>query len=187
MEKINKFTALHRALHWLTALAITVLFLTGFLRMTWMNRHKIAEIIASTTDELSKDQMNSIAKAIREPMWEWHVIFAYLMITVVAVRLIYMIVKGIRFPNPFDSKISIGDRFQGLSYAFFYLLVIGSALTGICLKFKFFDEFHKQIEGVHKLGLYLYPIFIVIHLIGIYISEHSNKRGIVSKMIGGEK
>ncbi|MBW7870283.1 MAG: cytochrome b/b6 domain-containing protein [Flavobacteriia bacterium] len=187
MEKTEKFTALHRALHWLTALAITVLFLTGFLRMTWMDKKKVAEIIASKTDALSGDEMISIAKAVREPMWEWHVIFAYVMITVFAARLIYMAVKGIRFPNPFDSKISIGERFQGISYVYFYFLVAGSVLTGICLKFGFFDEFHKQIEGVHKWGLYLYPIFFLIHFVGIAIGEHGNKRGVVSKMIGGEK
>lgn len=187
MKTENKFTPLHRNLHWLTALGITVLFLTGFLRMTWMDKHKVADIIASKTDALSQEQMISIAKAIREPMWEWHVIFAYLVFAAIAIRLVYMAVKGIRFPNPFDSKNPMKERIQGFAYVYFYFITVAAALTGICLKFGIFDQFHGQIEGVHKWGLYLYPIFFLIHFVGIAIGEHGSKRGVVSKMIGGEK
>jgi len=187
MKTENKFTPLHRILHWLMAFGISVLFLTGFLRMTWMDKHKIADTIASKTDALSQALMTSIAVAIREPMWEWHVIFAYLIFAVIAVRLVYMAVEGIRFPSPFDSKNSLKERFQGSAYIYFYFITIASAATGICLKYGFFDEFHKQIEGVHKWGLYLYPIFIIIHLMGVVIGEHKTNKGVVSKIISGER
>lgn len=39
------FTLIHRILHWIMALAMPVLFLTGFLRMNWMNKNHIAGII----------------------------------------------------------------------------------------------------------------------------------------------
>lgn len=186
MESTKKFTPLHRIIHWVMVLAMFVLYLTGFLRMTWMDKNQVADIIATKTDALDRDQMISVAKAIRAPMWEWHVIFAYVMIIAIVARLVYMAMKGIKFPNPFDSKNSVKERFQGASYLYFYFLVLVSGITGVCLKFGFFDEFHKDIEGVHKWGLYLYPIFIFIHIGGVVLDEIRNKNGIVSKMIGGE-
>src|SRR5690606_5409742 len=103
METKNKFSPLHRILHWVMAMAMPVLFITGFLRMYWMNKDGMVSIIQSKTEAtpLSKEQMVSIAKAIREPMWQWHEVFAHIMIISFVIRIVYMIVKGIRFPNPF--------------------------------------------------------------------------------------
>lgn len=151
-----------------------------------MDKHKVADIIAANTDALSQDQMIEVAKAIREPMWEWHIIFAYVMIVAFLIRIVYMQLKGIRFPNPFSNKNSVKERFHGAAYIYFYFLVAVSAFTGICLKFGLLDGLHKDIEGIHKWGLYLYPLFIVIHIAGVVVDEVKNKNGIVSKMIGGD-
>ncbi len=188
MKTQNKYTLLHRLLHWTMALALPLLFITGFLRMYWMNKHHTVDVIKSKipASTLSNDQMVDIAKTIREPMWEWHIIFAYVMIFAFLIRIVYMIVKGIRFPNPFRSKISIKERFQGLTYIYFYLFVLISAVTGILIHKHFFEQWKDGIETVHKLGIYWFPIFILLHLVGILIAEHSNKKGIVSKMIGGK-
>lgn len=186
MKTKNKFTALHRLIHWVMALAMFVLLITGFLRMNWMDKRKIAEIIGSKTDALTKDEMFSIAKAIREPMWDWHVIFAFVMIAAILIRFIYILKGGIRFPNPFNSKNSLKDRIHGFSYIYFYLIVAVAGFTGICLKYELFGDFHERIEETHKLGLYLFPVFILIHIAGVVIEEHTKKSAVVSKMIGGE-
>ncbi len=188
MEKLNKFTALHRILHWAMALAMPVLFVTGFLRMHWMNKNQIVSVITSKTEAnpLAKEQMVAIAKAIREPMWQWHEIFAKVMIISFVIRIIYMLVKGIRFPNPFKSNTSLKERLQGLSYVYFYVFVFISAFTGICIEKDFLEQWKDSIEMVHKWGIYWFPIFIVLHIGGIVIAENSNKKGISSKMIGGD-
>lgn len=187
MEKKNKFTALHRLLHWVSALAMSVLFITGFLRMYWMNKnHMVSVIETKVGTAIPKEQMTDIAKTIREPMWEWHEIFAYVMIVAFIARIIYMIVKGIRFPNPFKKNIGMKERLQGFTYVYFYVFVFISASTGICLEKGFFSQWGDNIEMIHKWGIYWFPIFIVLHLGGLLIAEHSSKKGIVSKMIGGE-
>lgn len=188
MEKQNKFTVLHRILHWTMAMAMPVLFITGFLRMYWMNKDGMVSIIQSKTEAtpLSKEQMVSIAKAIREPMWQWHEVFAHIMIISFVIRIVYMIVKGIRFPNPFKSNSSFKERLQGLTYVYFYVFVFISAFTGICIEKGFLEQWKHSIETVHKWGIYWFPIFIVLHIVGLVIAEHSNKKGIVSKMIGGD-
>lgn len=187
MEKKNKFTGFHRLLHWIMALAMPILFITGFLRMYWMNKHHIVSVIESKVGAaIPKEQMTDIAKAIREPMWQWHELFAHVMIFSFIARIIYMIVKGIRFPNPFKKNTALKERLQGFTYVYFYVFVFISASTGICINKGFFPEWGDSIEMVHKWGVYWFPIFIVLHLVGIVIAEHSNKKGIVSKMIGGE-
>lgn len=188
MEENKKFTVIHRLLHWLIALAMPVLFITGFLRMYWMNKNGMVEVIESKTaaTPLSKDVMSDIASSIRHPMWEWHELFANVMIFAFVARILYMIFKGVRFPNPFNSSLVLKERLQGFVYIYFYVFVFISAFTGVCIEKGFFDSYHEEIEMVHKWGLYWFPIFIVLHLAGIVIAEYSAKKGIASKMIGGD-
>ena len=186
MKSQQKFTIFHRLLHWIMAFAMPVLFITGFLRMYWMNKNHIAGIIESKTSAIPKEQMTEIAKSIREPMWQWHEVFAHIMIFSFLARIIYMWVKGIRFPNPFKSNQPLKERLQGFTYVYFYLFVFISAVTGICIEKRFFPQWKEGIETVHKWGIYWFPIFILLHLAGIVIAEFSNKKGITSKMIGGD-
>lgn len=187
MKENNKFSILHRILHWTIAIAMPILFITGFLRMYWMNKNGIVSIIESKTasSPLSKEVMSDIAKTIREPMWEWHEIFANVMVAAFSIRIIYMLIKGIRFPNPFNKISTLKEKLQGFVYLYFYIFVFISAFTGICIQYEFLTAYEDQIEMVHKWGLYWFPIFIILHLAGIVIAENSNKKGIASKMIGG--
>lgn len=188
MKEEQKYTVIHRVLHWIMALAMPIMFITGFLRMYWLNKNGMVSIIESKTaaSPLSKDVVTDIAKTIRAPMWEWHEIFANVVIITFIARIIYMITKGIRFPNPFNQTLVLKERLQGFIYIYFYAFVFISAITGVCIEKGFFDNYHEEIEMIHKWGLYWFPIFIVLHLAGIAIAENTSKKGITSKMIGGE-
>ena len=188
MEGNQKFTIIHRVLHWTIALVMPVLFITGFLRMFWLNKNGMVSIIESKTaaSPLPKDVMTDIAKTIRAPMWEWHELFANIMVVAFIARIIYMIVKGIRFPNPFGKRSRLKEKLQGFVYICFYLFVFISAFTGICIQKGFFPDYADLFETIHKWGLYWFPIYIVLHLAGIAIAENTNKKGIASKMIGGD-
>lgn len=180
------FTLIHRILHWIMAFAMPVLFITGFLRMYWMNKKHIIGIIESKTDLLVKEQSMEIAKSILEPMWQWHEVFAHIMIFSFLARIIYMLVKGIRFPNPFQIKIPLKQRLQGVTYVYFYLIVFILIVTGFCIEKGFFPQWKEGFEIVHKWGIYWFPIFILLHFSGLVIAELSNKKGITSKVIGGD-
>ncbi len=186
MKTKRKFTPLHRLLHWTIAIAMSMLFITGFLRMFWMNKNHMASIIGSKTQALPQEEIIEIAKAIREPMWEWHVMFAYVMIFSFLIRIIYMIFKGMKFPNPFNTKVELQERLHGSIYLFFYAFVFVSIVTGVAMKQGFFPEMKDTIETVHKLGIYWFPIFILLHIIGIIKAEYTNRKGISSEMISGK-
>lgn len=185
MNLKNKYTVLHRILHWVMALAMPILFITGFLRMYWMNKNRISGMLENT-GTMTVDEASEIATSIREPMWEWHLIFAYVMVLAFIIRIIYMFARGIRFPNPFKPQHSIKEKLQGYTYIYFYLFVFISAFTGICINWDLFSAFHESIEAIHKWGLYWFPIFIILHFVGILVAEVTDQKGITSKMIGGE-
>ena len=97
-----------------------------------------------------------------------------------------MLVEGIRFPNPFSKSLAVKERFQGFIYIYFYVFVLISAVTGNFIKYEILSNYKDVIENTHKWGLYWFPIFIVLHLLGIVIAELTTKKGITSKMIGGD-
>jgi cytochrome b561 len=182
----RKFTLFHRVLHWIIALAMFILFFTGFLRMYWMNRKTIVSVMESKTTAIPKETMTAIAKSIREPMWEWHEIFAYVMIVAFIARSVYMLVKGVRFPSVFKKRQPFRERLQGFMYVYFYVFVFIAAVTGFCIEKGFFPAWKEGIETVHKWGIYWFPIFILLHFAGIVLAEVTYKKGITSKMIGGD-
>ncbi len=135
---------------------------------------------------MTKDQIIPIAKSIQSPMWEWHVYAAYLILFAFSVRIIYMIMKGIKFPNPFTKGQTLKDYLQGFTYLLFYLLIAISTFTGFYLKW-FEGDWKEPLEAIHKWAIYWFPIFIFLHLGGIVLAELTNKKGITSKMIGGDE
>ncbi len=76
MENKN-YSVVYRLMHWAIAFCMLALLLTIFLRLTWMNKNNVAEIIknylATTDQTLTDDQMILLAKKIRKPMWDWHI------------------------------------------------------------------------------------------------------------------
>lgn len=186
---MKKYTLHHRLLHWLIGVYMLGLFLTGFLRMEWMNRKNLAKIIktqlANDNLKTSKESLQIIGKQVLEPMWEWHVVFAYSIVVLFTLRIIYMLVKGIKFPNPFSANSTIKQKFQGIIYILFYTLVLIDIITGFYIMWG--DGSYKDVlEPIHKYSLYWFPIFLVLHIAGTVLDEITTKSGVVSKMINGK-
>jgi cytochrome b561 len=186
MNTKTKYSILHRSLHWIMAISMIILFVTGFLRMYWMSKKSFLEAMSSQKVDATTEQIKEAYKLIRQPMWEWHEIVANILILAFIVRIVYMLVKGIRFPNPFTKNTPWKERFQGFVYIYFYVFVLISGFTGLSLEYHIFPSQDEAFETIHKWGIYWFPIFIVLHLGGIVIAELTSKKGIVSKMIGGD-
>ena len=71
------YSKIYRILHWLIAFSFVLLLITIFLRLTWMNKYNVAAIIqdylSGTNQVLSQEQAITLAKKIRQPMWNWHI------------------------------------------------------------------------------------------------------------------
>ena len=188
---MKTYTVLHRILHWVFAGVMLVLFTTGFLGIYWMSKTVITDAVNKNVEiknlNLDKQSLRTIVHSVQEPMFEWHVYAAYVITFAFIARVIYMIVKGIKFPNPFVKGVSGKDQFQGAIYIAFYFLIAIEIITGAILKFEIGTESLADLaETVHKFAVYWTPIFILLHFAGIAISENTNRKGITSKMIGGD-
>jgi cytochrome b561 len=185
----KKFSFTHRLLHWLIAFAVLFLMLTVFLRLTWLEKNNIASILQDNLKalniSLNHDEALKIAKQIRKPMWDWHIYTGYFLIGLYILRLLNLYFSGIIFPNPFHKTSNLKQKIQGWSYIIFYFLMSISLITGFLIV-NGPQEYKNGLESIHVQSLYYVILFIILHMIGIVLSEFSNEKGIVSKMIHGK-
>jgi cytochrome b561 len=188
--KTKKYSNLYRLVHWAISIAFLLLLITIFLRLTWLNKYSVAAIIEtylSDTDfTLTQDQLISLAKKIRQPMWDWHIYLGYVLTGLFSIRFILPLFGKMKFQNPFANNLSIKEKFQKWTYIFFYICVVVSLVTGLIIEFGP-KAFKKSMEEIHELGVYYLVGFIVLHWSGVLIAEFTDQKGIVSRIVSGSK
>lgn len=189
MEKTN-YSKVYRIIHWAIAISFLLLLITIFLRLTWMNKHNMAAIIQDflrdNQQDLSQDQLLSLAKKIRQPMWIWHIYIGYVLVGLFLIRFMLPLFGQMKIQNPFAKNQSTKMKFQKWTYIIFYLCVIGSLTTGLLIEFGP-ESFKEPMEEIHVLGIYYLIAFLAIHLGGVLIAEFTNQKGIISRIISGKK
>lgn len=188
--EMTKYSKIYRIVHWAIAIIFVLLLITIFLRLTWMNKNNVAAIIQnylSDNDQfLTQEQLISLAKKIRQPMWDWHIYLGYILTGLFSLRFILPIFGKMTFQNPFTKNLSLKEKFQKWIYIIFYLCVIISLITGLIIEFGP-KEFKKAMEEIHVLSIYYLIGFIVLHLGGVFIAEFTDQKGIISRIVSGSK
>ncbi len=181
----TSYTLTDRILHWALAFSILFILLTVFLRLNWMEKNHVAAILTDKLSALditlSKEQAIKIAKQIRKPMFDWHITIGYVAAGVFVLRMLFHI-KNKKAFNPVTKK----EKFQIWVYRVFYALLGVTLITGLYMEFGP-DFLGDIVEEIHKLSLYYMIAFLFLHFGGILLAEFGSKKGIVSKMIGGDK
>ncbi|CAM3075577.1 cytochrome b/b6 domain-containing protein [Flavobacterium frigoris] len=189
MENRN-YTVAYRIIHWAIAICMMLILFTIFLRSTWMNKNSVADIIrnylATTDQSLSDDQMISLAKQIRKPMWDWHIYIGYVLVGFFSIRMLLPFLNLMKFSNPLRKGLTIKEKFQYWIYLFFYGCVAISLVTGLIIEFGP-KNLKGQMEEIHVLSIYYLLAFIFIHLSGVFVAEFTTNRGLISKIISGKK
>jgi cytochrome b561 len=189
MGKYQKpYSTIYRVMHWLMALSFVALLFTIFLRLTWLNKYNIADIIGpyllENDIELSQDQLIVLAKKIRKPMWQWHIYLGYFITALFIFRFSLPFFGKMKIQNPRETKITIKEKAQRWTYILFYIFVFVSIVTGILIE-NGPKDYKKNLESIHNLGLYYLIPFIAIHLISVFRMEFNSDKGIVSRIISG--
>lgn len=183
------YSAAFRILHWAIAFCMLFMLLTIFLRLNWMNKVNVSEIIQnylSTTDQsLTEEQSIKLAKLIRKPMWEWHIYTGYVLVGLYVIRMILPFFGEMKFNNPLQKELSLKEKFQYWTYLIFYLCSGLSLITGLIIEFGP-NEWKHQTEEIHMLSIYYLLAFIIIHFGGVLLAELSTHKGIISKVISGD-
>lgn len=186
----KSYSSLHRILHWSIAFAMLFMLFTIFLRLNWMSKYNMADILTQQLTELNlkvdKDQSITVAKAIRKPMWNWHVYTGYLLIGLYSARMLFFVTKGIVFANPFSKDISTRRKFQSWVYIGFYICLGLSLVSGALIALGP-ESYEDAIEPYHKLSIYWLLTYMALHLFGIMTAEFGKGKGIVSRMISGDR
>ena len=187
METKN-YSVIYRMMHWALATCLILLLLTIFLRLTWMNKDHVADIIQnylSTTDKsLSREQLIVLAKQIRKPMWIWHIYIGYVLVGLYSIRMALPFFGKMKFSNPLNKQLPLSVKFQYWVYLIFYGCIAVSLITGLVIEFGI-KNLKIAMEGIHVLSIYYLLAFIFIHVSGVIYAELTNKHGIISRIVGG--
>jgi cytochrome b561 len=177
-------------MHWAIAFCMLFMLLTIFLRTNWMNKNNVSDIMETflkdKNSNLTKDELILMAKKIRKPMWEWHIYIGYVLVGLYSIRLILPFFGQMKFSNPFVKGLGLKIKFRFWTYIIFYICVGISLTTGLLIEFGS-DEIHELMEEVHALSIYYLLAFIFIHFTGVLIAEFTNEKGLISKVISGNK
>ncbi|MDN4166003.1 cytochrome b/b6 domain-containing protein [Cytophagales bacterium LB-30] len=185
----RSYSAVFRVLHWAIGICMLLLLLTIFLRLTWMNRTHMAEVIQQSLDannvSLEAKEVGKIARNIREPMWQWHIYLGYVLVGLFSLRFLMHPFGKMLIQNPFKAGISRKVRFQYAMYVIFYVLVVVSLSTGLLIEHGP-RSIHELMEEIHVLSIYYLLAFIVLHLGGVLLAEFTTHKGLISRVISGE-
>lgn len=184
----SKYPLVYRLMHWAIAICMAAIVITIFLRLNWMNKDHIANIIqdhfAKTDQPLPRDEAIVLAKKIRKPMWNWHIYTGYVLAGLFCLRLLLPLTGTMKFSNPFRKNLSAKIRFQYATYLLFYAGLVASLITGLIIELGP-KEMKKSMENIHTLSLYYVIPFLILHIGGVLLAEFSYDKGIISRIISG--
>lgn len=182
---MRHFSSSFRTWHWLNAIVMFGLLITVVLRESVMHKSNIGTIVQTKMAELgtviTTDQAVMIGKAVRSPMWDWHI---YLGIAL-AVLLVWRIAMVIRHGFGFDDHPAMQKVYT--LYKVVYGLLGTMSISGLILYLQWAGEAKDAVEVIHQyIGWGLFA-FIAIHIIGVVLAEKGDQSGLVSQMINGKK
>lgn len=147
----------------------------------------IGDYLAEHTDfSLSDDELIVLAKKIRKPMWDWHIYIGYVVTGLFSIRFLLPLFGKMKFSNPFEKGITTLERVRYSVYIIFYLCIVVSLVTGLMIKLGP-PEMKKTMEAIHKPSIYYLVVYIVLHLISVFVAEFTYRKGIISDVISGKK
>jgi Ni/Fe-hydrogenase 1 B-type cytochrome subunit len=181
---MRQFSPSFRIWHWLNAIAMFGLFITVVLRESVMHKANIGAIVQIKMAELGSivtdEEAVMIGKAVRSPMWDWHIYFGIAMSILLVWRLGMVFKNGFGFDdNPAMQKVY--RLYQGV-----YGVMAVMSLSGLAMYFKIVGGAKESVETVHMVLGWTVFAFIALHIIGVVLAEKKDQSGLVSRMINGK-
>lgn len=181
---MRHFSPSFRAWHWLNAIIMFGLFITVVLRESVMHKANIGAIVQTKMAELgtviTDEQAVLIGKAVRSPMWDWHIYLGIAVAVLLVARLAMVLKNGFGF----DDNAAMQKVYR--LYKVVYVLLAVMSISGLTLYLKFAGGAKENIEMVHQyIGWGLFA-FIAVHIVGVVLAEKSDQSGLVSRMINGK-
>lgn len=202
----KKYPGLIRFWHWSSVLVICGSLITVLINSTIFDRGNDAIVLESLVNsggEANKQQAREILHGFEEQVWDFHIYIGYALTALLALRILaeFMQPKNKRSVNKLkaayqdyylkhkETRLASKNLFTKALYVFFYLLLILMAITGLVVAFKgeigLSKNISHQVKEIHGFVMYLIIGFIVLHIVGVFLAENKEGKGIVSDMING--
>ena len=182
-----------RVWHWVHATVILGLLGTVFLRKTFLSWRTNSELLTQKLSEIdltvTEAQAKVLAKAIRAPMWEWHIILGYALAALVVWRIILFFTDSGKQNYQNLSSETLHKKMVKLGYIGIYVIILFMSISGLVIHF--YEELGlvkdtaHDIKEIHELVFNAILIFVPLHIIGVIIAENRDEKGIISDMING--
>jgi len=206
----HDYSAPMRVWHWANAVLVSGQLLTIlFLKVIVSARAAIPDMqreVAEKGGQLTEQQGRAIAHVISDRIWSWHI---WMGLTLAAFWLFWTLLQvldpaGRRFgarllaagrryrlappaERP-DARSELGAK---LTYAVFYLTITVMVLTGLALTWAddvaWLGSIEHSVGEVHNVAMYVIIGFVALHVVGVVWSEITKDRGLISRMVSGER
>lgn len=182
-----------RLWHWIHALVILGLLGTVFLRKTFLSWRTNSELLTQKLAEIdltiTEAQAKVLAKAIRAPMWEWHIILGYALAVLLLWRMILFFTQSGKQNYQNIQKETLHKKLVKLGYIGIYVILTFMAVSGLVIHFYeelgLLKETAHDIKEIHELVFNAILIFVPLHITGVIIAENRDEKNIISDMIHG--
>ena len=182
-----------RVWHWVHATVILGLLGTVFLRKTFLSWRANSELLTQKLAEIdlgvTEAQAKVLAKAIRTPMWEWHIILGYALAALVVWRIILFFTESGKQNYKNLSSETLHKKMVKLGYIGIYAIILFMSISGLVIHFYeelgLLKDTAHDIKEIHELVFNAILIFVPLHIIGVIIAENRDEQDIISDMING--
>ena len=190
---MKKWSLNFRLWHWIHAIVILGLLGTVFLRKTFLswrtNSNLLIEKLAEIDLSVTEAQAKVLAKAIRAPMWEWHIILGYALVALVVWRIILFFTNSGKQNYQNLSSETLHKKMVKLGYIGIYTIILFMTISGLTIHFHealgLTKELADKIKDIHEFVFNAILIFVPLHIIGVIIAENQDEKGIISDMLNG--
>jgi len=185
-----------RIWHWIHAVVVLGLLGTVFLRKTFLSWRTNSELLTQKLSEINleitAEQAKALAKAIRAPMWEWHIILGYALVALLLWRAFLFFTQSGKQNYQNLKEENVYKKIVKLGYILIYGVLVFMAVSGLMIHFYealgLTKDVAHDIKEIHELAFNAILIFAPLHIIGVFIAENQEEKGIISDMVnGGEK
>ncbi len=190
---MKKWSKSFRIWHWLHALVVLSLIGTVLLRKTFLSYKTNSEILigqlVNMDINITVAQAKTLAKAVRAPMWEWHILLGYALSVLLLIRLLLFFTQSGR--NGFGALggNDLHKKLVSTGYIGIYLVLTFMSMSGLLITFHQDLGLSKaaahDIKEIHEAIFNVVWIFVVFHIGGLIVAENRDDQGLISDMING--
>ncbi|CAA6818723.1 MAG: Ni,Fe-hydrogenase I cytochrome b subunit [uncultured Sulfurovum sp.] len=183
-----------RIWHWIHAVVILGLLGTVFLRKTFLswrtNSELLVEKLAEINIDITVEQGKMLAKAIRAPMWEWHILLGYALTALVIWRIVLFFTESGKQNYQNLEKESLHKKIVKYGYLFIYATILFMTISGLTMHFYevlgLTKELVHDIKDIHELVFNVILVFVPLHIVGVIVADARDEKGIISGMMHGK-